>query len=56
MFGPKYLRDHAARLIAISHSVSDTQSKAALIEMAGDLTRWAVELEGLDPPKANGVR
>jgi hypothetical protein len=54
MFGSKYLRAHAAQLIAISHAIADALSKAALIEMADDLTRWADELDGIDPPKSNG--
>ena len=51
----KYLRAHAAQLLAISHSISDAGSKAALIEMADDLTRWADELDGIDPPQSNGA-
>jgi len=54
MFGPKYLRAHAAQLLAVSHSIVDVASKAALIEVADDLNRWADELDGLDPPKTNG--
>jgi hypothetical protein len=54
MFGSKYLRAHAAQLNAISHTIADALSKAALIEMADDLTRWADELDGIDPPKSNG--
>jgi hypothetical protein len=54
MFGSKYLRAHAAQLIAISHTIADSLSKAALIELADDLTRWADELDGIDPPKSNG--
>ncbi|HWE72138.1 MAG TPA: hypothetical protein VG328_03195 [Stellaceae bacterium] len=54
MFGSKYLRAHAAQLIAIGHTVADAVSKAALIEMADDLNRWADELDGIDPPKSNG--
>ncbi|HEV8016259.1 MAG TPA: hypothetical protein VGP48_12045 [Stellaceae bacterium] len=52
---PKYLRAHAAQLLAICHSIADPASKAALIEMADDLTRWADELDGVDPPKSNGA-
>ena len=55
MFGPKYLRAHAAQLIAIGHTIADAKSKAALIDMADDLTRWADELDGLDPPRSNGA-
>jgi hypothetical protein len=55
MFGSKYLRAHAAQLIAVAHTVADAMSKAALIEMADDIVRWADELDGLDPPKSNGV-
>jgi hypothetical protein len=54
MFGSKYLRAHAAQLIAVSHTVVEAASKAALIAMADDLTRWADELDGIDPPKSNG--
>ncbi|HXS41446.1 MAG TPA: hypothetical protein VN766_14775 [Stellaceae bacterium] len=54
MFGPKYLRAHAAQLMAVAYTVVDATSKAALIEIADDLNRWADELEGLDPPKSNG--
>ena len=31
------------------------ESKAALIEMADDLNRWADELDGIDPPQSNGA-
>jgi hypothetical protein len=55
MFGSKYLREHVARLLAISHTITDIASKAALIEMADDLTRWADELDGIDPPMSNGA-
>lgn len=51
----EYLREHAGRLIAISHSVTDAASKAALIEVADNLKRWADELDGIDPPKSNGA-
>jgi hypothetical protein len=54
MFGSKYLRAHAAQLMAVSHTITDAKSKAALIEVADDLTRWADELDGLDPPAKNG--
>jgi hypothetical protein len=54
MFGSKYLRAHAARLTAISLTITDAKSKAALIELASDLVRWADELDGLDPPASNG--
>ena len=54
MFGSKYLRAHAAHLIAVGYTVTDALSKAALIDVAGDLTRWANELDGIDPPKSNG--
>ena len=54
MFGSKYLRAHAAQLLAISQSITDSKTKAALIEMADDLTRWADELDGIEPPKSNG--
>jgi hypothetical protein len=54
MFGSKYLRAHAAQLIAVSHTIADALSKAALIEVADDLIRWADELDGLEPPKSNG--
>jgi hypothetical protein len=52
---PKYLRAHAAQLLAICHTLIDAVSKAALIEMADDLTRWADELDGIDPPQPNGA-
>jgi hypothetical protein len=54
MFGPKYLRARAAHLMAVAYTVADAMSKAALIEVADDLSRWADELDGLDPPKSNG--
>jgi len=54
MFCSKFLRAQAAQLLAISHTVADVASKGALIEVADDLTRWADELDGLDPPKSNG--
>jgi len=55
MFGSKYLRAHAAQLTAISHTITDLTSRAALIEVADDLLRWANELDGIAPPKSNGV-
>ena len=55
MFGPKYLLAHAAGLTVIGHTIVDAKSKAALIEMADDLSRWADELDGLDPPKSDGA-
>jgi hypothetical protein len=54
MFGSKYLRAHAAQLIAISHTIVDVVSKAALIGVADDLARWADELDGIDAVKSNG--
>ena len=54
MFGSKYLRAHAAQLTAVAYGIADATSKAALIEIADDLVRWADELDGLDPPKSNG--
>lgn len=54
MFGSKYLRAQAARLIAVSNSTNDVKAKAALIEVADDLLRWADELDDDDPPKSNG--
>jgi hypothetical protein len=54
MFDSKYLRAHATHLTAISYSVTDTKSKAALIEVADDLERWADEIDGIDPPKIDG--
>jgi hypothetical protein len=54
MLGSKYLRAHAAQLLAVSHTITDTKSKAALIEVANDLVRWADDLDGLDPPKSDG--
>jgi hypothetical protein len=39
MFGCKYLRAHAAQLIAVSHTIADVVSKAALIAVADDLKR-----------------
>jgi hypothetical protein len=50
----KYLRGHAAQLLALSHSITDAASKAALIDVADNLVRWANELDGIDPPKSNG--
>ena len=41
--------------MAIARSIADALSKAALIEMADDLVRWADELDGIDPPKSNGA-
>jgi hypothetical protein len=35
----------------VSHAIADAASKAALIEAADNLTRWADELDGVDPPK-----
>jgi len=55
MFGSKYLRAQAARLLAVIHAITDAKSKAALIEMADDLNRWADELDGIDPPQSNGA-
>jgi|SwirhisoilCB2_FD_contig_41_18805715_length_226_multi_1_in_0_out_0_1 hypothetical protein len=55
MFGSKYLRARAAHLTAISHTITDVASRAALIEVADDLLRWADELDGIAPPKSNGV-
>jgi hypothetical protein len=55
MFGSKYLRAHAAQLMAVCHTITDIASKTALIEVADDLVRWADELDGIDPPKSNGV-
>jgi hypothetical protein len=37
------------------HAITDAKSKAALIEMADDLNRWADELDGIDPPQSNGA-
>jgi hypothetical protein len=54
MFGSKYLRAHAAQLIAISHTIADVISKAALIDVADDLVRWADELDGINVGKTNG--
>jgi hypothetical protein len=54
MFGSKYLRAHAAQLIAVSHTIADVVSKAALIAVADDLIRWADELDGVDAVKTNG--
>ena len=50
MFNSPYLRAHAERLVVVSHSVADAQSKAVLTEVANDLSRWANELDDLDPP------
>lgn len=55
MIDPKYLRARAAHLIALSHTIPDAPSRAALIEVADNLVRWADELEGIDPPKSNGA-
>jgi hypothetical protein len=55
MLDSKYLRGQAAKLLAVCHSITDAMSKAALIEVADNLTRWADELDGIDPPKSNGA-
>lgn len=55
MVDSKHLRARAAHLIAISHTVADNKSKAALIEMADDLVRWADDIDGIDPPQSNGA-
>lgn len=55
MIDATYLRAHAARLIALSHTIADAGSRAALIEVADNLVRWADELDGIDPPKSNGA-
>jgi hypothetical protein len=54
MFGSQYLRAQAAQLIAISQTIADVVSKAALIGVADDLARWADELDGIDAVKSNG--
>ena len=46
MLEPAYIRSHANKLIAISESVTDVPSKAALLDMASELKRWADELDG----------
>jgi hypothetical protein len=50
-----YLRARAAQLITLGYIVTDAASKAALIEVADNLSRWADELDGIDPPKSNGA-
>jgi len=55
MLDPKYLRAQAAKCVAIAETVADVIAKAALLEMAADLNRWADELDGIeDTPKSNG--
>ena len=54
MLNSKYLRAHAAQLMTVSHAIADAASKTALIEVADNLTRWADELDGVDPAKSNG--
>jgi hypothetical protein len=50
-----YLRARGAQLMAFSYTIMDVASKAALIEVASNLIRWADELDGIDPPRCNGA-